>query len=238
VVPGDLGRAAIVLLHEGLGSVAMWRDFPQQLAARTGRRVVTYSRYGHGASDVLAEARAPDYMHHEGEVVLPQLVAALGLEAPVLFGHSDGGSIALIYAGTHRAGTRGLVLEAPHVFVEELTIASITAAKESFERSDLGARLARYHTDAERTFRGWNDAWLDPRFRDWNITAYMAGIGVPVLVIQGVEDEYGTAAQVEALASRVPQCETLMLERCGHSPHRSRPDAVLARTAAFLEQIS
>jgi pimeloyl-ACP methyl ester carboxylesterase len=237
-IPGDPARAAIVLLHEGLGSVTMWRDFPSRLAAGTGRTVSAYSRYGHGASEPLAEAREPGYMHHEAQVVLPALLAAQGLTAPVLFGHSDGGSIALIYAGTHPDGARALVLEAPHVFVEDRTVASIALAKESFATSDLPERLSRYHADARATFRGWNDIWLDPRFRDWNITSYLTGIRVPVLVLQGVDDEYGTSDQINAIAAGVPACETLLLERCGHSPHRSQPDAVLERTAAFLERIT
>ena len=233
-IPGDAGRAAIVLLHEGLGSVAMWRDFPARLAARTGRTVVAYSRYGHGRSEPLREPRDVDYMHREAEVVLPELLATLGLHAPILFGHSDGASIALIYAGVNPEGARALILEAPHVFVEDLTVASIAKAKEAFATTDLPVRLARYHADAERTFRGWNDIWLDPRFRPWDITAYLSGICAPVLLIQCSDDEYGTPAQLTPIADSVPGCETLLLERGGHSPHRTQPDAVLEPTASFL----
>jgi pimeloyl-ACP methyl ester carboxylesterase len=236
-IPGDARRAAIVLLHEGLGSVAMWRDFPERLAERTGRTVVAYSRYGHGNSEPLREPRDVDYMHHEAEVVLPELLAALGLQAPILFGHSDGASIALIYAGLNPEGARALILEAPHVFVEDLTVASIAKAKEAFATTDLPARLARYHADAERTFRAWNDIWLDPRFRGWDITAYLCAIGAPVLLIQCRDDEYGTPAQLTPIVDSVPGCETLLLERGGHSPHRVQTDAVLERTAGFLARI-
>lgn len=216
----------------------MWRDFPERLAERTGRRVVTYSRYGHGASDVLREARAIDYMHHEGEVVLPALLEALALRRPILFGHSDGASIALIYAGAYPERVTALVLEAPHVFVEELALASIARAKAAFQTTDLAARLGRYHADAERTFRGWNDVWLDRRFRAWDITPYVERVRAPTLVIQGSDDEYGTEAQLAAIAARVPVCETLVIERCGHSPHRTAATAVLERTAAFLASMN
>ena len=233
-IPGDPARAAIVMLHEGLGSVAMWRDFPARLAERTGRTVVAYSRYGYGSSEPLREPRGVDYMHHEAEVVLPELIGALGLEAPILFGHSDGASIALIYAGNNPEGARALVLEAPHVFVEDVTIESIAKAKESFATTDLPARLGRYHRDAAATFRGWNDIWLDPRFRGWDITAYLSGICAPMLLIQCRDDEYGTLAQLTPIADSVPGCERLVLEGCGHAPHRTKADAVLDRTQAFL----
>jgi pimeloyl-ACP methyl ester carboxylesterase len=236
-IPGNPARDPIVLLHEGLGSVAMWRDFPARLAERTTRTVVAYSRYGYGTSDAFTEPREPDYMHHEAQVVLPALLDALGLKTPVLFGHSDGGSIALIFAGTHPQGVRALVLEAPHVFVEDLTVASIAQAKAAFATTDLPERLGRYHADARATFRGWNDIWLDPRFRNWNISAFLAGIRVPVLVLQGVDDEYGTVAQLDAIAAGIPASDIQLLERCGHSPHRSQPESVLERTAAFLEAL-
>lgn len=225
------------MLHEGLGSIELWRDFPQQLAALTGREVVTYSRYGHGQSERLAEARTVDYMHVEARVVLPELLHALEIEAPILFGHSDGASIALIYAASVPHGATALVLEAPHVFVEPLTISSIEQARDAAATTDLLARLGRYHADATATFRGWNDIWLHPDFLGWNITGLLPSIAVPVLMIQGRDDEYGTAAQLAAIGAAVPTATTVLLDDCGHSPHRSQTAAVLERTRAFLEPL-
>jgi pimeloyl-ACP methyl ester carboxylesterase len=231
---GDASRPAIVLLHEGLGSVAMWRDFPAELAARTRRSVVAYSRWGYGASEALEGARDVRYMHREGEVVLPSLVAQLGLERPVLFGHSDGASIALIAAGAHPHLASALILEAPHVIVEDLSVASIEQARSAWETTDLPARLARYHADPAGAFRGWNDVWLDARFRAWNIEEYVTAIRCPLLVIQGDRDEYGTLDQVARIAARAPQTQTFVVPGVGHAPHRQRPRDVLDRAAAFL----
>lgn len=230
----DADLPTIVMLHEGLGSLALWRDLPERLAEATGCAVVTYSRYGYGRSETLNEARDPSYMHDEGERVLPALLAELRIERPVLFGHSDGASIALLYAAAHPGGARALILEAPHVFVEECSVTSIAAAREAFVTTGLRAKLARWHDDVDRTFYGWNDIWLDPRFRDWNIEPALDAIRCPVLLIQGDADEYGTAAQLDAIARRVPGVETLLVPGAGHSPHRDAPDAVLARIAAFL----
>jgi pimeloyl-ACP methyl ester carboxylesterase len=224
----------IVFLHEGLGSIAQWRGFPELLAERTGCGAVVYSRYGHGNSEQLDGPRDVDYMHHEGEVVLPALLAQLGIVRPVLFGHSDGGSIALLFAAAYPDAACALILEAPHVFVEDISVASIAQAKTTFASSDLGVKLGRYHSDAAATFRGWNDIWLDPRFRAWNIEASLPAIRVPLLVIQGEDDEYGTFAQIEAIAANVSQTETLLLKQCGHAPHRDQRDAVLDRAAAFV----
>jgi pimeloyl-ACP methyl ester carboxylesterase len=226
-----------VLLHEGLGSIELWRDFPAQLAAATGREVVAYSRYGHGRSEQLREARAVGYMHDEARIVLPELLRALDLDAPVLFGHSDGASIALIYAATFPAGTSALILEAPHVFVEPLTIRSIEQARDAAAKTDLLPKLARYHADAAATFRGWNDIWLDPEFVHWDITALLPSIAVPVLLLQGRDDEYGTDAQLTAIAAAVPHTSTVLLAECGHSPHRAQTALVLDRTREFLETI-
>jgi pimeloyl-ACP methyl ester carboxylesterase len=228
-------RKPIVLLHEGLGSIELWRDFPEQLAAVTGRAVVAYSRYGHGQSDVLEEARTVDYMHDEARVVLPELLRALGIDAPVLLGHSDGASIALIYAASVPDGATALVLEAPHVFVEPLTIRSIKQARDAAANGDLVAKLGRYHADPAATFRGWNDIWLQPDFLRWDITALLPAITAPILVLQGRDDEYGTAAQLTAITSAIPHATTLQLDECGHSPHRSQTTAVLERTHAFLQ---
>jgi pimeloyl-ACP methyl ester carboxylesterase len=235
---GDAARPAIVLLHEGLGSVSLWRDLPQQLRERTRCTVVVYSRYGYGRSDVLREKREPDYMHREGEVVLPALLAQLGIARPILFGHSDGASIALICAGTHPGAVRALVLEAPHVFVEEISVRSIAQAKTAYATTDLPAKLARHHADVDATFAGWNDVWLDPRFRGWNIEAYADRVRVPVLLIQGDADEYGTTAQLDAIAARIPGTQTLLVPGAGHSPHRDAPELVLDRVAAFVDDVA
>lgn len=231
------GRPAIVFLHEGIGSVSMWRDYPDRVARATGCAAFVYSRYGYGQSDVLAEPRRPlDYMNAEALEVLPALLAALGVERPVLYGHSDGASIALMYAG--RFPARAIIVEAPHVFVEDESIAGIVAAKQAFESTDLPQRLARHHRDPARTFRGWNDAWLDPGFRGWNIEAFLPGIACPVLAIQGWQDNYGTMAQLDAIARQVGgDCETLRLPECGHSPHRDRTADVLAAVSAFIDKL-
>ncbi len=234
---GDRARPVIVLLHEGLGSVSLWRDLPRRLCERARCTVVAYSRYGYGRSDVLREKREPDYMHHEGEVVLPALLAELGIERPILFGHSDGASIALIYAGAHPDGVRALVLEAPHVFVEEISVRSIATAKAAYATTDLRAKLARHHADADATFAGWSDIWLDPRFRDWNIEPYVEQVRAPVLMIQGDADEYGTPAQLDAIAARMRGTETLMVPAAGHSAHRNEPELVVARVAAFVARL-
>jgi len=225
------------MLHEGLGSVSLWRDFPERVRDRTGCTTIAYSRYGYGRSDVLREKREPEYMHREGGIVLPALLRALGIERPILFGHSDGASIALICAGAHPAIARALILEAPHVFVEEISVRSIAEAKTAFETTDLPAKLARHHADAAASFYGWNDIWLDSRFRAWNVEAYAARARVPVLLIQGDADEYGTIAQLESIAARVSQTETLLVPNAGHSPHRDAPELVLDRVAAFVARL-
>lgn len=227
----------IVMLHEGLGSIALWKDFPQRLAERTGCAMLVYSRYGHGNSDRLLEKRPVSFMHHEGEVVLPELLAALGIERPILLGHSDGGSIALIYAGAYPESPRALILEAPHIFVEELSVESIAAAKVSFQTTDFREKLARYHAHVDETFWGWNDIWLDPEFRSWNIESYLNTIHCPVLCIQGEQDEYGTPAQVHTIGSRVPGAEVVMLADCKHSPHRDQREKTLELIGAFVNRV-
>jgi pimeloyl-ACP methyl ester carboxylesterase len=223
----------IVFLHEGLGSVALWKDFPAELVERTGLAAVVYSRRGHGHSDPDRLPRPPSFMHHEAEVVLPALLDALALDEVILFGHSDGASIALLAAARRDPRILRLVLLAPHVFVEELSIASIVAAREAFAGGDLRERLGKYHADPTHTFRAWNDVWLDPAFRDWDIRDRLAQIACPVLVIQGRDDQYGTLAQVEHVAASTG-ADVLILDNCGHSPHRDRPDMVLAVAAAFM----
>lgn len=225
----------LVFLHEGLGSIGQWRDFPRRVAHATGCAALVYARYGYGQSSVLAEERVPvSFMHDDALKSLPEVLAARGIANPVLVGHSDGASIALIHTGAGHA-VRGLVVIAPHVFVEDISIASIAAAREAFERTDLRERLGKHHRDPRRTFYLWNDAWLDPAFRDWNIEEYLPGIRCPLLAIQGEDDEYGTMAQLDAIARQVTgPCELLKLPKCGHSPHRDRPDEVVSAIVRFV----
>lgn len=232
------GRPPLVLLHEGLGSVALWRDFPQRLAETTGAEVVVYSRRGYGRSDKLAGPNTVGYMHDEAREVLPELLNRLALDRPVLIGHSDGGSIALIFAGSHIAPLSGLVLMAPHVFVEDITIASIAAAKVAYETTDLGQRLGRYHEDVDHSFWGWNDIWLLPAFRQWNIEEFVPAVDCPILVIQGRDDEYGTPAQLESIKrlATVP-VEIALLPDCRHSPHRDQPARTLELIADFIARL-
>jgi pimeloyl-ACP methyl ester carboxylesterase len=238
IEPADKHRPMIVMLHEGLGSVALWKDFPQLLASRTGCGVLVYSRYGLGNSDRLLEKRPVKFMHHEGEVVLPELLDKLNITRPILLGHSDGGSIAIIFAGKYPERPRALVLEAPHVFVEDLSVASIARAKVAYLTTDLPRKLGRYHQHVDATFWGWNDIWLDPKFRSWNIEEYLPAIRCPVLCIQGEDDEYGTIAQVKAIQARVPATEIVMMPNCKHSPHRDQPEATLEKMVEFVAGVA
>jgi pimeloyl-ACP methyl ester carboxylesterase len=231
---------SIVMLHEGLGSVAMWKDFPEQVARATGRGVVVWSRRGYGRSTPIDGPRGVRYMHDEALVTLPALLDVLGLERPVLFGHSDGASIALLCAGSPVAAARpvsGVIAMAPHVRVEDVAVESIAAAKLAWDETELRARLARYHDDPDGAFRGWNDIWLHPGFRDWNIEACLVAIRCPVLAIQGEDDEYGTMDQVERIARVVPDTEIVRLADCRHSPHRDQPEAVLDAVARFVGRL-
>jgi pimeloyl-ACP methyl ester carboxylesterase len=229
----------LVFLHEGLGSVSAWRDFPASLADRTGCGALVYSRWGHGRSDPLQLPRPVDFMHDEGLGTLPDLLGAFGIDAPILVGHSGGGSIALIYVSANLGPVRALILEAPHVFVEDLSVASIAEIRTAFETTDLPAQLARHHgPNTEAVFRGWNDVWLSREFRSWDITDCLPRVTCPVLLIQGEDDEYGTLAQVETIAQHVRgRIETLILPACGHSPHRDRRDAVERAMATFIESV-
>ena len=229
-IPG--AEPALVFLHEGLGSVALWRDFPEKLARATGRRALIYSRAGHGDSPVPDAPRTPSFMHDEALDVLPGLLQAHGIEKPVLVGHSDGGSIALIHAARHPVSK--LVLLAPHVFVEDLSVASIAEARETFETTDLRERMARYHRDAEATFRLWNDIWLAPEFRDWNIEDVLPGITAPVLAIQGEHDQYGTLAQIDAIERGVSGPFERAVLQARHAPHLEAPEETLRIVAAFV----
>ena len=226
----------LVFLHEGLGSVGLWRDFPDRLAAAAGLPALVYSRAGYGRSEPAELPRPVSFMHAEAEV-LAEVLGGLGAHDPILVGHSDGASIAIIYAGL-RAGPRprALVLEAPHVFAEPHGLASIAAIGEQYRTPGLRERLARHHAHVDVAFRGWNDVWLDPEFRAWNIEAFLPRIDAPVLVIQGEDDEYGTWAQIEAIRAQVADVEVLGIPRCGHSPHREHPQQVLAAMAGFLSR--
>src|ERR1700754_389314 len=223
---------ALVFLHEGLGSVGLWRDFPDRLAADTGRRALIYSRAGHGFSDVPAAPRTPRFMHDEALETLPAVLREAGIAEPVLVGHSDGASIALIHAAAHPV--RALVLLAPHVFVEDVSVASIAAAREAFETTDLRERMARHHRDAEATFRLWNDIWLAPEFRDWNIEDVLPRITVPVLAIQGAHDQYGTLAQIDAIEAGVSGPFERAVLDARHAPHLEAPEQTLRAAAEFI----
>jgi pimeloyl-ACP methyl ester carboxylesterase len=235
----QINRPTLVLLHEGLGSVAMWRDFPARLAAATGCRTLVFSRYGYGQSDVLEEPFGIDYMHREGRETLPGVLAALDVLNPLLVGHSDGASIALLHAGAgHRVA--GVVAMAPHCFVEDISIRSIAAARVAFETTDLPAKLGKYHRDVNRTFWGWNDIWLHPDFRAWNIEDCLPHIRCPILAIQGEDDEYGTMAQIEAVAagaSGSAGVELLKLADCRHSAHKDQTVAVIEAISRFVENL-
>jgi pimeloyl-ACP methyl ester carboxylesterase len=231
------GQPLMVFLHEGLGSLAMWKAFPQRLADALGWRGLVYSRPGYGRSTPRApgEAWAQDFMHHQAQQVLPALLDSLDVEGPYfLFGHSDGASIALLHAAAFPGRVAGAVVLAPHILVEDLSVASIEKAREAYETTDLRDRLARYHDDPDSAFRGWNDIWLHPGFRGWNIAAELEAIRCPVLAIQGVDDEYGTLAQIHGIAARVPGTTLLELPQCGHSPHRDQPERVISAVQAFV----
>jgi pimeloyl-ACP methyl ester carboxylesterase len=240
--PGPADAPTLVFLHEGLGAVSTWRDFPARLAAATGCGALVYSRAGYGRSEPVALPRPLRFMHDEALVVLPEVLRAAGIREAVLVGHSDGASIALIFAGA--AGgpgaahppLRGLVLEAPHVFCEDVTVRSIAAAGERYREGPLRAALERHHgANVDVAFWGWNGAWLDPAFRAWNIEEYLPAIDAPVLLVQGEDDEYGTVRQLDAIAAGCGgRVERVLLAGCGHAPHRDQPERVLKEMAAFI----
>ncbi|NTV11479.1 MAG: alpha/beta hydrolase [Zoogloea sp.] len=238
-IPGRIvGAPTLVFLHEGLGSISMWRDFPQRVAAATGCPALVYSRFGYGQSARRTTPRTPAYMHDEALVALPELLDRLEIAAPVLIGHSDGGSIALIHAGSGLREVRGVVVLAPHEWVEEKALEGIRAARVAYESTDFKARLARYHRDPDGVFYAWNDTWLSPAFRDWNIEGYLEGIACPVLAIQGEDDEYATLRQIEVIAEQARDAELLVLADCRHSPHRDQPVAVSEAIAGFVARLS
>jgi pimeloyl-ACP methyl ester carboxylesterase len=222
--PGD--ARPIVLLHEGLGSVGLWREFPEALARATGRRVIAYSRFGHGRSAPPPHPRTPAFFHGEALDVLPALLGELGVERPLLVGHSDGASIALIHAGRHPV--EGLALMAPHVFVEEMTVEGIRETREAFEHGGLRERMGRHHDDPDAAFHGWCDVWLDPAFRRWSLEPDAALVECPVLLIQGADDEYATLEQLDRIEANVRGPVERVIVPGGHSPHLEQPEAVLA----------
>ncbi len=238
----------MVFLHEGLGSLAMWKDFPERLCVALGCRGLVYSRPGYGRSTPRGanEAWEPDFMHSQAHEVLPALLQALAINPadtsarahgkPWLFGHSDGGSIALLYAARFPERVAGVVVLAPHILVEDLSVASIAQARLAYVEGHLPQRLARYHDEPDSAFWGWNRIWLDPRFRAWSIEDEIVTIACPVLAVQGLDDEYGTLEQVRGIARRVPQTELLELPECGHSPHRDQPGPLIAAVTEFFER--
>ncbi|MBM3565985.1 MAG: alpha/beta hydrolase [Alphaproteobacteria bacterium] len=241
IPPAVSGRPALVFLHEGLGCIAMWRGFPERVAAATGCGALIYSRAGYGQSSPVALPRPLRYMHDEGLDVLPRLLRTLELEKVILVGHSDGGSIALIYGGGGQApAPLGIVTLAAHVFNEDVCVASIRAAREAYLDGDLRRRLERFHgANVDCAFRGWNGAWLDPGFMQWNLEEYLPPIAVPVLVIQGADDQYGTAAQYRAIqAGCGGPTELLVVEQCGHSPHIEQAEKTVAAVVRFVNSLN
>jgi pimeloyl-ACP methyl ester carboxylesterase len=236
----DPAAPLLVFLHEGLGSLSLWRDFPQRLCAAIGWRGLVYSRPGYGQSTPRppAERWGLDFLHQQSETVLPALLAALGVQGRyALLGHSDGGSIALIHAARHAERVSAAVVMAPHILVEEFGLVSIRAAREQYLQGTLRQGLARHHVDPDSAFWGWNDIWLSPDFPQWRITSELKNIQAPVLAIQGVDDPYGSMAQIDGIADGVPGTQLVKLDACGHSPHRDQPDAVLRACQAFFQPI-
>lgn len=238
IAPARAGLPVLVFLHQGLGSMGLWRDFPRRLAAASGCGAIVYSRRGHGHSSPLTTPRGDDYLHHEALVVLPEVLAAEGVTDLVLIGHSDGASIALIHAGDGRWPVRGLSAVAPHVLVEDVTVAGVRAARDIFMQTNMVERLARHHDDPRGIFLAWADTWLRPSFRSWNIEDHLSGIRCPTLLIQGVEDEYGTLDQLDRIERRVAGPVTrLDLCDCGHDPFRDQPVKMLQAHVAWLRTL-
>ena len=240
LAPERTAAPLIVFLHEGLGSLSMWKDFPQRLCDAAGCRGLVYSRPGYGQSTPRAadEHWAPDFMHQQAHEVLPALLQALGVDprrqALWLLGHSDGGSIALLYAARFADQLAGAIVIAPHTMVEDLSIRSIEKAREAYLHTDLRERLARHHDNPDSAFWGWNGAWLHPAFRSWSIEAELPAIRCPLLAVQGLDDEYGSLEQIRGIARRVPQTVLLELPDCGHSPHRDQTGTLIRHVAGFI----
>lgn len=237
--PPPAEAATIVLLHEGLGCVALWRDFPERLAQATGLGVFVYSRQGYGGSDPVALPRPLDFMTREATEALPPLLDAIGFQRGILFGHSDGATIAAIYAGSvEDLRVRGLILMAPHFFTEDSGLAEIAKAHDAYQTGDLKPRLAKYHADVDGAFLGWADTWLDPGFKDWNVAEAIDYLRIPVLAIQGHDDQYGTLAQVEELYTRAySPVDLAILDACKHAPHLEQPELTLNAVTEFVSRL-
>mgnify|MGYP000567716979 FL=1 len=234
---GPADRPTLVFLHEGLGSVALWRDWPQRLCQQLGLAGLVYSRQGYGQSEARPDVRGsgrlqPDYMHREALEVLPELLRTQGIERPILLGHSDGGTIALLHAAHHPVSA--CIVMAPHVVVEDISVSAITAAREAFEHGPLRARLAPFHADVDGAFWQWNDIWLSEAFRGYDIRNEISAIAAPLLAIQGEDDPYGTMAQIDEIAAAVPHARLVKLPHCGHSPHRDQPEAVAQAIQSWI----
>ena len=240
IAPHRSGAPLLVFLHEGLGSLSMWKDFPQRLCEAAQCRGLVYSRPGYGRSTPRPtdEVWGLDFMHRQAHEVLPALLTALDVDTqthpPWLYGHSDGASITLLYAAKYPSQVAGAIVLAPHIMVEDLSVASIEKARQAYLETDLRERLARYHDDPDSAFWGWNRIWLHPPFRDWNIEREIGAIACPLLAVQGLDDEYGTLEQIRGLARRVPQTELIELPDCGHSPQRDQPEKLIAASADFI----
>ena len=246
VGPVSPSTPALVFLHEGLGSVSLWRDWPAELCSQLQMPGLVYSRQGYGQSDATANVRnnskvlngvrqgrlQADYMHHEALAVLPRLLQGLGIQNPILIGHSDGGTIALIYASHHPVAA--CVVMAPHVMVEDISVNAVAKARDAFLQGSLRERIAKFHADVDGAFWQWNDVWLSSAFRGFDIRKEIEGITAPLLAIQGEEDAYGTMAQIDDIALHVPHAEQVKLASCGHSPHRDQPSQVHSAIAQFL----
>ncbi len=235
-------RPLLVFLHEGLGSVSMWKDWPAQACDAANCRGLVFSRYGYGASAPRPhdEKWPVGFMHTQAQDALPALFKALGLEQerPILFGHSDGGSIALLYAAMYPDRVKAIAVAAPHIFVEDITISNIENARAAYLNTDLPRKLARYHQDPDSAFWGWNDIWLDPDFRAWNIESFLDKIPCPLLAIQGADDEYGSLEQIRGIQRLARQTELCVIPDCGHSPHRDQPATVIKALSAFIASLA
>lgn len=237
--PSPQDAPTFILLHEGLGCVKLWREFPHQLAERTGMGVFVFSRKGYGKSSPVSLPRPLDYMSREATQELPMVLDAIGLERGVLLGHSDGATISAVYAGSiEDFRIRGLILMAPHFFAEPIGLNAIRKAKENYVKSDLREKLARYHDDPDMAFNGWCNAWLDPDFMEWDVSDVIDYFRIPVLAIQGTDDQYGTLAQIETIEANIySPLDTLILEDCGHAPHLEAADKTLSAIAEYAERL-
>jgi pimeloyl-ACP methyl ester carboxylesterase len=244
IAPDRAARPLVVFLHEGLGSLAMWKSFPSALCSAGDFRGLVFSRPGNGRSTQPAslQRKRVDYLHRQALELLPAFFHAVGVDTagapPWLFGHSDGGSIALLYAARFPAAVSGIVAVAPHIFVEPISIESIEGTRRAYRETNLRERLARYHDDVDATFRAWNDIWLDPAFRSWNIEAELDAIACPVLAVQGREDEYGTMEQLHGIVRRVPGTRLVELADCRHSPHKDQREFLIEETVRYIEHRS